>query len=147
MILYLYCDEGRDIWWNIVWARGKSRGQSPKDCPRAQAIFHCISWLESQYRHSQLQIHHWSSWEINAGRVHSPYFFYSGQYGKIFPRWLSNTRELNFNSIMFSNWECSVQQLCCNFLYCTSEHFTTRVCTKLYPALAAYKRQGNEVIS
>ena len=26
----------------------------PRDFPRAQAIFHCISRLESQYKHSQL---------------------------------------------------------------------------------------------
>ena len=26
----------------------------PRDFPRAQAIFHCISRLESQHRHSQL---------------------------------------------------------------------------------------------
>ena len=30
------------------------RGQSPRDFPRAQAIFHSISRLESQYRHSHL---------------------------------------------------------------------------------------------
>ena len=53
-ILYLYCDKRRNIWWNIAWARGKSRGQSLGDFPRAQAIFHCISWLKSQYRHSNL---------------------------------------------------------------------------------------------
>ena len=32
----------------------------------------------------------------------------AGQYGKIFPSRLSNTEELNFNNIMFSNWECFV---------------------------------------
>ena len=31
-----------------------SRGQSPRDFPMAQAIFHSISQLESQYRHSHL---------------------------------------------------------------------------------------------
>ena len=30
------------------------------------------------------------------------------QYGKILPSWWSNTGELNFNIIMFSNWECDV---------------------------------------
>ena len=34
--------------WNIAW--GKSWGRRP----RAQAIFHSISRLESQYRHSPL---------------------------------------------------------------------------------------------
>ena len=32
----------------------KSRRRSPRDFPRAQAIFHHISRLESQYRQSQL---------------------------------------------------------------------------------------------
>ena len=40
--------------WNIAWAWGKFRGQSPLDFPRAQAIFHSISWIKSQYRHSHL---------------------------------------------------------------------------------------------
>ena len=53
-ILFLYCDERRAILWNIAWARGKSRGGSPRDFPRAQAIFNSISRLESQYRHSHL---------------------------------------------------------------------------------------------
>ena len=53
-VLSLYWDERRDIRWNIAWAWGKSRGWSPRDFPRALAIFHRISRLESQYRHSQL---------------------------------------------------------------------------------------------
>ena len=52
MGLYVYCDERRDILWNIAWARGKSWGQSPRDFPRSQALFHSISRLASQYRHS-----------------------------------------------------------------------------------------------
>ena len=32
-ILYLYYDKRRDIWWNIAWVQGKSRGQSPWDFP------------------------------------------------------------------------------------------------------------------
>ena len=51
-ILYLYYNERRDIRWNIAWARGKSRGRSLRDFPRAQAIFYRLSWLESKYRHS-----------------------------------------------------------------------------------------------
>ena len=47
-ILYLYCGERKNTRWNIDWARGKS----PRDFLRAQAIFHHISWLKSQYRHS-----------------------------------------------------------------------------------------------
>ena len=32
-------------------------------------------------------------------------------YGKILPSWLSNTGELNFNIIMFSNWELPIYLL------------------------------------
>ena len=46
-VLYLYCDKRRDIQWNIAWAGGKSQGRSRRDFPRALAIFHRISWLES----------------------------------------------------------------------------------------------------
>ena len=35
-------------------AQGKSLGLRPRDFPRAQAIFPCISRLKSQYRHSHL---------------------------------------------------------------------------------------------
>ena len=35
-------------------AQGKTRGQSQRDFPRAQGIFHSISQLGSHYRHSQL---------------------------------------------------------------------------------------------
>ena len=52
--LNLYCDKRRDILGNIASARLKFRGQSPRDFPRAQAIFPSISRLESQYRHSHL---------------------------------------------------------------------------------------------
>ena len=43
--MYLYCDERRDIQWNIVWARRRSWGQSQKDLQRDQALFHRISRL------------------------------------------------------------------------------------------------------
>ena len=39
-VLYLYCDQRRDILCNIAWARGKSQRVRPRDCPWAQAIFH-----------------------------------------------------------------------------------------------------------
>ena len=50
---WLYCDSSRGIRWNIAWALGKSLGLRPRDFPRAQAIFHRIPRLESQYSHSQ----------------------------------------------------------------------------------------------
>ena len=37
-------------------SQGKSRGRSPRDFPRAQAIFHRIPQLSSQYSHSQLPL-------------------------------------------------------------------------------------------
>ena len=47
LALYLHYDDRRDIRWNIAWTLGKSRRLSQKDFPRAQAIFHRISRLES----------------------------------------------------------------------------------------------------
>ena len=44
---------GRELLY-LYWARGKSRGQSPRDFPRAQAIFHRVSQLKSQYNYFQL---------------------------------------------------------------------------------------------
>ena len=46
---WLYCDSSRGIRWNIAWALGKSLGLRPRDFPRAQAIFHRIPLLSSQY--------------------------------------------------------------------------------------------------
>ena len=83
--LNLYCDERRNILWNIAWALGKSQKQSPRDFPRAQAIFHCNSRLKSQYSHSQLQLHHWPSLEINIGKLIIRFAPTAGQYGKILP--------------------------------------------------------------
>ena len=73
---YLICIVKRGGIYNYIkpepsgnpWARGKSWGQSPKDFPRVQAIFHCISWLESQYRQSHYNPsilpgnQYWRSW-------------------------------------------------------------------------------------
>ena len=49
---WLYCDSSRGIRWNIAWALGKSLGLRPRDFPRAQAIFHRIPLLSSQYSYS-----------------------------------------------------------------------------------------------
>jgi hypothetical protein len=56
---------------------------------RAQVIFHRISQLESQYRHSQLQLQYCPSWESNVRRVDSPYC--SGSWGYIFQYTTSST--------------------------------------------------------
>ena len=48
----LYCDSSQEIRWNIAWALRKSLGLWIQDFPWAQAIFHCISLLLSQYRYS-----------------------------------------------------------------------------------------------
>ena len=57
----LYFDSSRDILWNIACALGKYLGLRPWDFPRAQAIFHSISLLSSQYRYSIsfLKIEYW----------------------------------------------------------------------------------------
>ena len=44
--------------------------------------------------------------EINIERLDSPGAPTAGQYGKILHSRLSNTGGLNFNIMMFSNWEC-----------------------------------------
>ena len=49
---WLYCDSSRGIRWNIAWALGKSLGLRPRDFPRAQAIFHRIPLLSSQYSYN-----------------------------------------------------------------------------------------------
>ena len=122
-LLYLYCDERREILWKIALAQRKSRGQSPRDLLRDQANNHRLSQLESQYRHSQLQLQYCASWESNIGRVDSLYcsgswgyiFQYTpsssvsstgsifsstlpvelDRYGKILPSWMSNTQLYN----------------------------------------------------
>ena len=53
---------------------------SPRDFPRAQAIFHCISQQESQYRYSQLQLQYCYSWESNIEIVDYPYCSVSSGY-------------------------------------------------------------------
>ena len=94
-IVYLYCDRRRDIRWNIPWAWRKSWGQSPRNFLRTQAIFHSISRLVPRYRHSQLQFQYCPSSIVLPIKL--------DLYEKILPSWLSNTGELNFNIIMFSN--------------------------------------------
>ena len=85
---------------NIAW----SQGQCPRDFPRAQPIFHCISWLESQYRHSQLQLQHCLSWRSILEELILRIAQTAGQYGEILPSRLNNTAEFNFNgySLLFS---------------------------------------------
>ena len=58
----LYCDLSRDIWWNIAWALGKSLGFQPRNFPRAQAIFPCISLLSLQYKFNCEKKIFWFYW-------------------------------------------------------------------------------------
>ena len=100
--LNLFCDERRDIRWNIVWARGKSWGQSLKDFPRSQAIFHRISRLKSRYRHSQLKLQLWPTWRSILEELILRIAPTAGQYGKILPSklhfcYLSENISLCFN--------------------------------------------------
>ena len=75
----------------------------PRDFPKAQAISHCISRLESQNRHSQLQLQHCPCLRSILEELILLIAPIAGQYGKILPGRLSNTGELNFNIIMLSN--------------------------------------------
>ena len=95
--LNLYCDERRDIQWNIAWARGKSRGRRPRGFARAQAIFDCISRIESQYRHSHLILQHCPSRRSILEELILCIAPTAGQYWKILPSRWSNTGGLNFN--------------------------------------------------
>ena len=59
----------------------------------------------------------------------------AGQYGKILYSIWSNTGGLNFNTIMFSNWECTVHScnaLCCTVLPCNALWCTILPCNALY---------------
>ena len=105
VILNLFCAKRWDKRWNKAWARGKSRRSKPKGFPKG---FHCISWLESQYRHSQLQLEHWPSWRSILEELIFRIAPTVGHYGKILSCRLSNNGELNFKTIMFSNWEWMV---------------------------------------
>ena len=109
-------------WWKLYWQRylfalndivsvlWQDEGYTIKysRSPRAQAIFHFIYQLESQYRHSQLQLHHCPSWRSTWEEFILRIALTAGVYGKILRSRLSNTGELNFNIIMFINWECPV---------------------------------------
>ena len=85
----LYCDSSRDIQGYIASAVKKSLRLCPSDFPQTQAIFPCIS-------RSILE-------ELILCKAPT-----AGQDRKILPSWFSNTGKLNFNIIMFSNWECPV---------------------------------------
>ena len=86
---------------------------SPREIPRAKSEglpegSGYISWyirLESQYRHSQLQLLHCPSWGSILEELILLSALTAGQYGKIVPSRLSNTGDLNFIIILFSNWE------------------------------------------
>ncbi len=110
-ILYLYCDERRDIRWNIAWARGKSGGRSPRGFPRAQAIF--IVFPDSSNNTHILNFN--SSIDLPGRSVLEELILRialsTGQCGNFLPSWLRNTEELNLNIKMFSNWEWKVLNL------------------------------------
>ena len=74
----------------------------PRDFLRAQAIFYCISRLESQYRSFQLQIQHWFPGRSILEELILQIAPTAGQYWKILPSGLSMTGEFNLNIIMFN---------------------------------------------
>ena len=73
--------------------------------------FFGISWLESQYRHSQSQLQHWPSWRSILEKLILRITPTTGQYGKILPNRLSNTGEVNVNIIVFCDWDWAVINL------------------------------------
>ena len=74
-----------------------------KYSPSAQVIFHCISRLESQYRHYQLKLQHFPSWGSILKELILRIASTVGPYRKILPSRLSNIGDLNCNIKMFSN--------------------------------------------
>ena len=101
----LYCDERRDIQWNIAWVQGNPEG-------KAQGI----SWGLRLY----FIVYPDSSQNTDIFNYNSSIFLPGDQYGKswfsvllqqlgttgkLLPSILSNTGRLNFNIIIFSNWE------------------------------------------
>ena len=78
---------------------------SPRDFPRALAIFHCIS--HPNLSHNTDILNYNSSIDLSKNSILGELILRivstAGQYGKILPSRLSNTGELNFNIIMFSN--------------------------------------------
>ena len=97
LILYLYYDERRDIQWNIGGAWGISCGLR----------LYFIIFPDSSHNtdilnyRSSIGLSGRSIWEELLLRIAPT----AGQYGEILPSRLSNAGELNFNIIMFSNWE------------------------------------------
>ena len=109
----IYCDERRDILWNIAWVRGKSWGIS------RQLRLYFIVFPDSS--HNTDILNYKSSIDLPWGSILEELILCialtAGQYGKILPSILSNTGELNFSNIMFSNCEClSWLQLCRHIL-------------------------------
>ena len=64
---------------SVLW---REEGYTVKYCLRAQATFHRLFQIKSQYRHSRLHFQYFPSWESNIGRVDSPYW--SSRWGYIF---------------------------------------------------------------
>ena len=107
-ILFLYCDQRRDIRWNIARDRGKSQGRSPRNF--SMLMLHFIVYPNSSHNtdilncNSSIKLPGRSILEELIPRIAPT----TGQYGQILPSRLSNTGELKLNIIMFSNWECFV---------------------------------------
>ena len=110
-ILFLYCDERREIRWNIAWARGKFQG-----------VFQGLR-LFSLYFPNRVTIQTFS--------IITPALTFmgslleelilsialsTGQYGKLLSSWLRNTVELNLNFETFSIWEWKVLPFKCAYV-------------------------------
>ena len=95
--LYLYCDERRDILWNIAWAQEKSR------------VLRLYFIILSNMSHNTDILNYNSSIDLPWRSILEELILRiaqtAWQYDKIIPSRLSNIEELNFNIIMFSNWE------------------------------------------
>ena len=93
-MLNLYCDERRDIQWNIAWVHRLYFIKYPDSSQNTDIL---------NYNSSN-----WPSWRSILEELILRIAPTAGQYGKILPSRLSNTGDLNFNIIMFSIWEWNI---------------------------------------
>jgi hypothetical protein len=111
-ILYLYCDERRDVRWNIAWAWGKLQGVF-----QGLRLFFIVfpDWSNNTdilNYNSSIDLPWISVLEELILRI----ALTTGQYGKLLASWLRNTEELNLNIKMFSNWEWKVLPFKCAYV-------------------------------
>ena len=83
--------------------QGKYQGQSPRDFPRGSGYISSYFPTGVTIQTFSIKTAAFPSWLSVLEKLIICIALTAGQYGKILPSRLSNTGELNFNIIMFSN--------------------------------------------